>query len=227
MSRSKSRVSVHENDAPHPSKPSPYDNGHQRPMNRASMSNTGSTMNRSKDNILVAAQKKKNDEADRNILREKSKDKASFNPSRSLYEDSKIMATDADLLKTQNSYYGQQQTKTYFKDHRVSQKAEHEVLREKQSNVQLDEKDLRKSVQSKGGLLDQVAKNQKSYLGGTKKDQPAPQISQNNYGMVRKKTISDLNAYYGNENLYGQRAATIQQGQLVRNKSTSKTPIVK
>lgn len=137
------------------------------------------------------------------------------------------MATESDLLKTQNSYYGQPQTKPYFKDHRVSQKAEQEVLREKQFNVAPEDKDLRKSVHGKSGLIEQTAKNPKSYLGGTRKEQITPQASQNTYGLARKKTVSDLNTYYGNENMYGQRAATIHQGQLVRNKSTTKSPLVK
>lgn len=191
------------------------------------MVNGGSTMNKSKDSIHCAPQKKKTEELERHILRDKSKDKASFNPSRSFYDDSKLMATESDIMKTQNSYYGQQQTKPYFKDHRVSQKNELDALREKQVNLPPEEKDLRKSIQGKTGMFDQGAKSIKSYLGAARKEQPATQMAQNTYGLARKKTISDLSAAIGNENLYGQRQPSSNQGQLVRNKSIGKSPLVK
>lgn len=227
FSRSKSKVNIHESEVQGHSKHGYFDNNHHKPQNRASISNAGSTMNKSKDSLNCPPHRKKVEEPDRNNPRDKSKEKSSVNAGRSFYDDSKFTPVDTELLKTQNSYYGQLHNKPYFKEYKVSQKSELEILREKQVNVQVDDREMRRSVTTKNSYVDQTAKNVKSYLGMARKEQQPSQLVQNAYGLTRKKTISDLNSFGMSENAYGQKTSSVNQSQVARNKSTGKSPLIK
>lgn len=214
LSNSRSRVSVTQNDEiSNNLKQSFADTSYSKPTNYANQSKT-------KESFYPAQVKKRNEPLERSLLREKSKEKLDQTNTKFFYEDKKYSIKDVDYAKTSNtnsSHIGHQLAQ-YFKEQKVNYRAsDHDVLRDKSRNRQIEEKNLRRSVSKKLYPAESVAKTTKAYFAPSKKDHSNLAENIPSYFNQKKKYI-DYAQQITNENMHSQKIG-VMNGSHSRNKS--------
>lgn len=167
---------------------------------------------------------KRVDPQDRSLLKEKSKEKNEFKNSKVFFEEKRSSIKYPTSQKShipQNNHLSQQ-IAHYFKDQKFQSKVnDHEVLKEKTQNKQMEEKELNKSLSKKYGGMETTKNQQKSSMLAGRSDPSTIEEANPGFINTKKKTNEHIQIIQS-ENMYCHKPGALS-GCLVRNKSNGRT----